>query len=247
MKLILITGLHRSGTTWLFNITRQLLVAARHDFESIYSDELTPEIIKSINNNKSIIIKTHFPHKNLTEKADLIFACYRKPVDAINSYQKSFNVPLHEAKNTVSKSCRHLMNLEKKVVYFKYEDLFFNKVKTVKKISGLMCLSISDKGVFQSIFNQHTKEKIIQEISQLTENKIINSNDRIGSYDPIKHWHFNHTRMYDHNKLTTKEDLFVFMRFADFYKSKYPLFFYYRKLIYYVHKTLRHLVQRISR
>jgi hypothetical protein len=247
MKLILITGLQRSVSTWLFNITRELLDRAHLDFESCYSDELSPEIIKGINKKKFIIVKSHLPHKNLTERADLIFASYRKPADAINSFHKSFNVPLHQAKNALSESCRHLMNLEKKVVNFKYEDLFFNKVKIVKKISGLMGLSISDEDIFQSIFNQYTKEKVTQKISRLTENKIINSNDRIGSCDPIEHWHFNHTRIYDHKKLTIKEDLFIFMRFASFYKSKYPLFYYYRKSIYYGHKILRHLVHRLAR
>ena len=144
-------------------------------------------------------------------------------------------------------SCRHLMNLEKKVVNFKYEDLFFNKVKTVKKISLLMGLSFSDQGIFQSIFNQHTKEKMLQEISRLIEANTINSNDPGGSYDPIRLLHPNHTRIYDHKKLTVKEDFFIFMRFASFYKSKYPLFFYYRKSIHYGHKILCRSVNRIVR
>ena len=110
-----------------------------------------------------------------------------------------------------------------------------------------MGLSFSDQGIFQSIFNQHTKEKVLQEISRLIEAKIINSNDPLGSYDPIGLLHPNHTRIYDHKKLTAKEDLFIFMRFASFYKSKYPLFFYYRKSIYYGHKILRRLVHRIVR
>ena len=247
IKIILISGMFRSGSTWLFNITKTLLDAAHLDFESFYSDELTPEIIKSINKKKFIIVKTHLPHKNLTEIADLIFVSYRKPVDAINSFHKSFNVPLHGAKKAMSLSCRYLMNLEKKVINFKYEDLFFNKVKPVKKISLLMGLSFSDQGIFQSIFNQHTKEKVLQEISRLIEAKIINSNDPAGSYDPIGLLHPNHTRIYDQKKLTAKEDLFIFMRFSSFYKSKYPLFFYYRKSIHYGHKILCRSVHRIIR
>lgn len=243
-KIILVTGIYRSGTTWVFNIVRSLCVNAHLDFKSLYSDKLTPIIIEEIDKKKIVIIKAHTPDKNIVSMADLILCCYRKPEDAINSFTKSFNTPIKSSQASIFKACTNLMQLKKEVIYFKYESLFFNKPITVKKISLSMNLETTN---YETIFNAHTKEKVIQEISLFGSKNQEFIDSPLEIFTPETLWHFNHTRNYGHKKLTFKETFYIFIKFKFFYKSKYPLFFYLFESVYYANKIKCFLIRRIKR
>jgi hypothetical protein len=246
-KIILVTGMYRSASTWIFNIVRNLHTHAQHDFHSLYSDQLSSEIIDKINQIKFIVIKSHHPQKNLVAKADLILCSYRNPIDAINSLNKCFNVPLHDAIYVNEKACQSLISLKKDTIHFKYENLFFNQISTVEKISDLMQLNIKDKDIFKTIFNAHKKNKIIQKIHQLTNDGIINRYKPFESDDPESLWHFNHTRNKPYKTLNHREQMLIFKRFESFYKSHYPFYFYSYKPLSYAYKALRYLVHRLTR
>ena len=243
-KIILITGVFRSGTTWVFNIARSLCINARLDYKTFYSDELTPIIIEEIDKKKIVIIKAHTPDKDLVSRADLILCCYRKPADAINSLQKSFNIPIKKAQLAVFMAITNLMHLKKEVIYFKYESLFFNKPITVKKISFLMNLETTN---YQKIFDANTKEKIIQEISRYGSKNQEFIDKPADTFIPETLWHYNHTRNYDHKKIAFKEIFYIFIKFKIFYKSKYPLFFYFYESVYYANKIKCFLAHQIKR
>ena len=79
---ILSAGMHRSGSTWLYNAIRYILIQKRVKNITtgfVYEQEETPD-------NKNSVIKIHTVNKHYIDWADKIFYCYRDIRDVAASF-----------------------------------------------------------------------------------------------------------------------------------------------------------------
>lgn len=82
MKLFLSAGIPRSGSTWLFNAMRLLLLGVAPDLESGWVDD--EDLIRS---QKTRLIKLHHPDPQLIHKADFVAISHRDLRDILCSLE----------------------------------------------------------------------------------------------------------------------------------------------------------------
>lgn len=97
--IVLVGGMPRSGSTFSFNIVREIL-SAEDRVLTMASDSFS-EVISNWNGEKHVIVKSHTPDEALT-KLILTGGCacictYRRPEDALTSWIKVFGRDLSES------------------------------------------------------------------------------------------------------------------------------------------------------
>jgi len=97
--IVLIAGMYRSGSTFTFNIVRELLSST-----GTVGCSSTNSISTALAENPStthVIIKSHSPDaytKSLLDKGELVCICsYRKPEDALLSWQETFGFEIEKS------------------------------------------------------------------------------------------------------------------------------------------------------
>lgn len=106
-KIICISGMPRSGSTFSFNISREIL-SKYGDIFIIYTDSY--EDVKELINKKNLLIKSHNPDHiitNLIKTGEFTCICtIRKPEDAIVSLMGVFNLDLNNSIIAIGKWLR---------------------------------------------------------------------------------------------------------------------------------------------
>ena len=113
--IVLINGMQRSGSTFCFNVAREILEKTGSVF-SIATDNYV-EAVKKSNKSDHILIKTHTPDEALSKlvNQDKIkcICSFRNPSNAIESWMSTFN-----------------FSFEDSIQYFSDWQTRFNKIKT---------------------------------------------------------------------------------------------------------------------
>ena len=145
MGVIATIGLHGSGSTWVFNIVRELVIAAIGEaaMRGVYADTLEELPARSDLAGRWIVVKSHHGSPQMDawlENADAsCVLSMRDPRDAVLSIQQRFDVPLVWAMHMVMNDCRRLCRLiAQGRPVLRYEDRFFEHPETIRSIaSGL--------------------------------------------------------------------------------------------------------------
>ena len=82
-KLILIAGMKRSGSTWMYNAVRLMLKDAGKDVYGSWIDDYDES-----NTAEFHVVKTHKWDKDLAEKADIVFTSRRDLIEVIDSMKR---------------------------------------------------------------------------------------------------------------------------------------------------------------
>jgi tetratricopeptide (TPR) repeat protein len=190
-------GLHSSGSTWMFNLVREICRTQGIEFVSLHRDSevnLPWEVLGS----QLIVVKTHNP---LAGFQSIIAGCsepavitVRDPRDAVvslmqrfpNSQAASFN----EAVKTIAFSAQNLLSLLRlrEVPVFRYEDGFVGSVETFNRIAAYLGTSPSDEGR-KAILAGLAPEAVKKKISDLEQTGTIRGEV---IWDKDTHWHANH-------------------------------------------------------
>ena len=132
MKLIISNGMQRSGSTWLYNATRYVLM------QFVPEDDFAYGWIDDVKNRKKVtLIKSHFAHTDALNQADLLLYSYRDIRDVLASLHRMWGIsptPEHADRLindflTVSPRADYLM---------KYEEMVQNPLKTIKELIDLV-------------------------------------------------------------------------------------------------------------
>lgn len=159
-RLVATVGLHASASTWVFNVVRELMVAAfgTQDVLSLYTEEPgdLPERLSRA--NQHIVLKSHHGSAGfdawLESVSAAMFLSVRDPRDASVSMSHRFNAPLETAAGWLVNDCRRMVTLCKRYPLLKYEERFFEHRATVDQIAKALDLELNST-VTEAIFNRY--------------------------------------------------------------------------------------------
>ncbi len=196
-KAIIVSGLQRSGSTWLFNVAREVAKLATVDFFSCYSDALKSELITKAQNSALLIVKAHTPARELCDfiqsSPGIFFATYRDPRDCVASLMTQFKLGFDEALASVTRTSNWFIQLDKSYKPFLlcYEKKFTQDPLTIRLVADKMGYPISDLDI-DTIYKTLSPESIASLITLRDENGHFTDARPDKQYDRETHWHPNH-------------------------------------------------------
>lgn len=134
---IIVAGIYRSGSTWLFNAVRLLMLSEGHTVNSkFFAYPLEDNFDKDCN-----IIKVHYYYPELFQKADIVITSYRNYKDIIKSMkaqnEKGLDPQFANAGNwqDLDEFIGWLLRWNMKSRYMmEFDDLINNKRKVVEDL-----------------------------------------------------------------------------------------------------------------
>lgn len=196
-RVILSAGIYRSGSTWMFNVTNEIIRLHYSNALNIYSDHLTDEIRDSHRRKIPVLLKSHRPDDELLEfissTGHAMTLTVRDPLDSIASYMRQFHAPFEMAFGQVSGSADYVISLASRfrLRLFRYEDLFVDKVETIATVAKLLGVE-GTIGAFIDIRDRLRREVVADQIDRLVKSGLLDPSRPMESYDAKTHWHANH-------------------------------------------------------
>lgn len=141
-KLILISTMPRSGSTWLYNCVREIFKCLSVNFYSDWIDDYEPGNINNIH-----IVKVHEPEWRLSSQADIIISTRRDVRDVCVSLIRMGW--LENEANSILKYADYIINFlhpfwkERSNLEIEYNDITCDPAKIVSSIAKLVGVSCS--------------------------------------------------------------------------------------------------------
>lgn len=174
-KIILSAGMPRSGSTWLFNAVRLLLLESGYSIVAKWIDDFNESDLLDVD---ICLIKIHQFKPEWIERADFIVYSYRDIRDAIASAERKFDLKpsLEHAKYLVDNDYKW-----KKVAHFvlKYELLLIQKESILKDVSKKLDITV----------NEHQIKNILNELDRISYHDPGSKNEK---YHLVNLLHANH-------------------------------------------------------
>ncbi len=192
-------GMYASGSTWLFNTTRDVAraVAPGRPVAACYAESL--KMLKPVKGGDSIkIVKTHqLPSRAshfMNRQAETILLTLRDPRDAVLSLTQHMKEPLGKAMELVEGSavfCQlHAGDARTKLL--KYEDGFVDDPGTLDMLAGLFGGSLG-AAAREALFNGSRRAAIEAKIAKLEALPTTFINTKSGDVvDLDTQWHRHH-------------------------------------------------------
>ncbi len=173
--MIATVGLHGSASTWVFNIVRELVVAAAGEERvlTFYADELAQLPDEDARRGKHIVLKSHHGSDELDawliEREAPIILSLRDPRDASLSMSQRFAAPLQHTARWIANDCKRVSRLaEQGYPYLRFEDRFFDQPGAVDRLATLLGIG-GEPAVKESIFGRYRTEAVRRFASSLAE------------------------------------------------------------------------------
>lgn len=193
-RLFVCCGLHSSGSTWLFNLVREICRSQGVPFESLHR-ESEVNLPWHAFGSRLIVVKSHTIMSGfrtfVAEHPEPVVVTVRDPRDAVVSLMQRFKTSFDEALKTVAASAESLVALSRlrRVVVFRYEDEFVDSADTLARIAAMLGLhpSAEDRA---AILAALTPEAVRTKINDLIGAGVIRDQEK--AFDRESHWHANH-------------------------------------------------------
>jgi hypothetical protein len=162
-RVVATIGMHGSASTWVFNVVRELMIAAMGEIQvvSLYADqrEQLPDA-----SGRCLVIKSHHGSADLdtwlTEAGARCFLSVRDPRDACISMCQRFQSPLAHVVQWIGNDCNRLLRLlPRGHPTLRYEDRFFEHKDMVKRIAVSLGLQ-PPPAMIDAIFDRYCTEAI---------------------------------------------------------------------------------------
>ncbi|MDD1623180.1 MAG: sulfotransferase [Methylococcaceae bacterium] len=134
--IVTVGGMYRSGSTFSFNIVREILC----DLGSVVtvSDNILANALSASEDSEHLIIKSHAPDELITslinKRAILCICTYRKPEDSIASYVRVFGGTLESATSMVESWLEWHSKTHDRVLNIPYEQIENDPLGTIYQI-----------------------------------------------------------------------------------------------------------------
>jgi hypothetical protein len=161
--LVATIGLHGSASTWVFNVVRELMIAALGETQvlAVYADEVAqiPDAA-----GRHLVIKSHHGSAGLdawlaTGRAR-IFLSVRDPRDACISMSQRFQAPLNHTVQWIANDCNRLARLAAQGhPLLRYEDRFFENPASAERLAHALGLAVAPT-VIEAIFARYRTEAV---------------------------------------------------------------------------------------
>ena len=161
--LIATIGLHGSASTWVFNVVRELMIAAVGEDRvvTVYTDEMShvPDAA-----GRHLVIKSHHGSVGLDDwlKAERapIFLSVRDPRDACISMTRRFKAPLNNTVVWIANDCNRLLRLAAQGhLLLRYEDRFFDEKQSVERLAHALGIRL-ESAVIDTIFARYRTDAV---------------------------------------------------------------------------------------
>ena len=186
-------GLHSSGSTWMFNLAREICRTQAVDFESCHQ-ESDANLPWHALGWQLIVVKSHAPElgfRSLIANSDEpAVITVREPRDAVASLMQRFATTFAEALEAVITSAGSLVALSRlrKLPIFRYESRFVGDAETFDRIAALLRTnpSTDDREAILAMLEPESVKKAIRglEAAGTIQGEEI--------WDRTTQWHANH-------------------------------------------------------
>jgi hypothetical protein len=142
-------GLHGSASTWVFNVIRELMIAAHGEDQVITAYADTLDKVPEAYGEKHLVLKSHHGSAEMddwlrTQKARM-FLSIRDPRDASISMAQRFKAPLQQSARWIANDCARLERLAPLGhPVLRYEDSFFDRPEAIGILCTILNLEITE-------------------------------------------------------------------------------------------------------
>jgi glycosyltransferase involved in cell wall biosynthesis len=190
-------GLHGSGSTWMFNLIREICRTQGVDFVSCHRESREKLPLDDLG-SRLLVVKSHTPMDDLrpfiASSGEPAVITVRDPRDAVTSFMQRFPnsaaTTFDEAIQAIAISAERLVSLRqlRKIPIFRYEDGFVGSVETFDRIAEILGTRPTED-CRTAILAGLAPEAVKQTISNLEAAGTIQGED---VWDRETHWHANH-------------------------------------------------------
>jgi len=177
--LVATVGLHASASTWVFNVARELLIAAYGEAAvmTLYADEIALLPTRTARAGRHLVVKSHRGSPPLdrwfVERGARVLVSVRDPRDAAVSMAQRFRRRLGDTVQWLLADCEHVERLEPALL-LRYEDRFFDDAATIERIAETLGVPV-DPVAREAIFARYTTEavrELAREVPNLPEERL---------------------------------------------------------------------------
>ncbi len=142
-------GLHGSASTWVFNVIRELMIAAHGEDQVVAGYADTLDKLPEGYGEKHLVLKSHHGSPEMddwlsTQKARM-FLSIRDPRDASISMAQRFKAPLQQSARWIANDCARLERLAPRGhPVLRYEDSFFDRPEAINILCTILNLEITE-------------------------------------------------------------------------------------------------------
>ena len=165
-RLVATIGMHASASTWVFNVVRELLIAAVGDAQvlTFYADQLHQMPEEAARAGRHLVIKSHHGSAELDSwlaaAQPLVFLSMRDPRDACISMSQRFKAPLNNSVRWIANDCNRLLRLAPQGhPMLRYEDRFFDNLAAAEHIARALGLRVAP-AMIEAIFARYRTEAV---------------------------------------------------------------------------------------
>jgi hypothetical protein len=219
--IVIIAGMYRSGSTFTFNIARELLDG---DVEAVSANTITPAQLERAQGSQRLhlVIKTHHPDQALL---DLIYtrqaACicsYRTPEAAVASWIETFGFSFDEAVSTIDDWLAWHHRLCYPVLNIAYPTIEDRPQRTILMIQRYLSGFINKERA-RELNQKYGKARLKQMCDTMREDGD-SVNIGFSFYDPVSFFHRRHITSVERrvigNMLTAQQVNAVRFRLANY-------------------------------
>ncbi len=150
-RLVVTVGLHGSASTSLFNIVRELMIAAVGEAQvlALYGEDVAALPAPLVSERRHVVLKSHSGSPgwewliHLT-RAPVVLSV-RDPRDAVLSLMERFGMQLEPSARVIMADCRRAERCaEAGHAAFRYEDRFFDDATVAGHLASKLGLDIAD-------------------------------------------------------------------------------------------------------
>jgi hypothetical protein len=159
-------GLHGSASTWVYNVVRELLIAARgaEQVLAVYAEKLTELPAESTRKRRQLVIKSHHGSAELDSwlvatQAQIVLSI-RDPRDACISMSQRFSAPIGATVPWLTADCNRVMRLAlQDRPLLRYENRFFEDQAAPQKLADYLGLRVAPSS-FEDIFARYRTDAV---------------------------------------------------------------------------------------
>jgi hypothetical protein len=195
-RLIATIGLHSSASTWVFNVIRELMLAAVGEPRvlAVYADKIDDVPDPA---GRTLVLKSHHGSAGLDAwlqtARPMIFLSIRDPRDAVISMARRFDAPLDQAVHWIAGDCSRLARLAaREHVLLRYEDRFFGDAAMPGRLARILGLNPAP-AVTEAIFARYSTEAVrafSQQFAGLPPGRVVSAGRIV--MDPVTQIHRTH-------------------------------------------------------
>ena len=193
-------GLHASASTWVFNVVRELMIAAVGEDQvmALYADDVSELPDEPTRAGRHLVIKSHHGSAPLdawlAEAQPRIILSIRDPRDARISMSERFKAPIGSTAQWLANDCDRLLRLANKPhPLLRFEDRFFENDRLPQRLADHLGLRLAP-ALIEAIFERYRRAAVQSFAARLKDLP----SERLMSFGPprladrVTHIHHNH-------------------------------------------------------